>query len=89
MKPIKFKEANKNLLKPQNMTDEECSSLWVFTDGRECISCWKMSFKQRLSALIHGKVWLSVLSGHTQPPVWVDCAKTVFLKQKEGADNDT
>ena len=24
MKPIKFNEANKNLLKPQNMTDEEC-----------------------------------------------------------------
>ena len=23
MKPIKFEEANKNLLKPQNMTDEE------------------------------------------------------------------
>lgn len=82
MKPIKFAEANKNLLKPQNMTDEECSSLWVFTDGEQCISCWKMSFKQRLSALIHGKVWLSVLSGQTQPPVWVDCAKTVF-EQKE------
>ena len=82
MKPIKFAEANKNLLKPQNMTDEECSSLWVFTDGEQCISCWKMSFKQRLSALIHGKVWLSVLSGQTQPSVWVDCAKTVF-EQKE------
>ena len=89
MKPIKFKEANKNLLKPQDMTDEECSSLWVYTDGRECISCWKMNFRQRLSALIHGKVWLSVLSGYTQPPVWVDCAKTVFLEQKEGADNVT
>lgn len=28
MKPIRFKQANKNLLKPQSMTDEECSSLW-------------------------------------------------------------
>ena len=36
MKPIKFDEANKNLLKPQNMTDEECSSLWVFTDVQQC-----------------------------------------------------
>ncbi len=34
MKPIKFKEATKNLLKPENMTDEECSSLWVYNDGR-------------------------------------------------------
>lgn len=29
MKPIKFNEANRNLSKPENMTDEECSSLWV------------------------------------------------------------
>lgn len=25
--PIKFSEANKNLLKPDDMTDEECKSL--------------------------------------------------------------
>lgn len=80
MKPIKFDEANQCLFKPKNMTDEECSSLWVYADGMHNISCWKMSFRQRLSALIHGKVWLCVLSGKTQPPVWVDCAKTVFEK---------
>ena len=84
MKPIKFEEANKNLLKPNSMTDEECSSLWVYTNGYECISCWKLTLKQRLSALIFGKVWLSVLSGQTQPPVWLDCTKTVFVKPKKG-----
>lgn len=78
MKPIKFKEANKNLLKPTNMTDAECSSLWVYSDARECISCWHMSWKQRIKALLWGNVWLSVLSGNTQPPVWLDCDKTVF-----------
>ena len=36
MKPIKFEQANKNLLKPESMTDEECSSLWVYNEGREC-----------------------------------------------------
>ena len=56
MKAIKFKQANRNLLKPNSMTDEECKSLWVFTDNRECISCWKLSFKQRLSALFFGTV---------------------------------
>ena len=81
MKPIKFKEVNCNLEKPQNMTDEECLSLAVYTDGEQCISCWKMSFKQRISALIHGKVWLSVLSGQTQPPVWLDCTKTIFERE--------
>lgn len=78
MKPIEFKQANKNLLKPDSMTDEECSSLWVYTDGRQCMSCWKLSFKQRLSALIFGKVWMSILSGSTQPPVWLDCTREVF-----------
>lgn len=78
MNPIKFKEANKNLLKPNNMTDEECKSLWVYTDNQQCISCWKMTFKQRIKALLFGKVWLSVYSGQTQPPVWLDCDKTVF-----------
>ena len=81
MKPIKFKAANKNLLKPQSMTDEECSSLWVYTDGEQCISCWKMNWKQRIMALIFGRVWLSVLSGQTQPPVWVDWDKTVFKQE--------
>ena len=78
MTPIKVKQANKNLLKPHNMTAEECSSLWVYTDGKQCISCWKLSWKQRIKALLFGKVWLSVLSGGTQPPVWLDCDKTVF-----------
>ena len=78
MKPIKFAEANRELKKPADMTDEECKSLYVYTDGIDCISCWKMNFRQRLTALIFGKVWLSVHSGGTQPPVWLWCGKTVF-----------
>lgn len=79
--PSKFPEANRNLLKPDDMTDEECSSLWVYTDGRECVSCWKLNLRQRLTVLIHGTIWLGILSGKTQPPVWLDCDKTVFVKQ--------
>lgn len=81
MKPIKFKEATKNLLKPENMTDKECSSLWVYNDGRECVSCWRLTWKERIKALLFGKVWLGVLSGFTQPPVWMVCDKTVFTQE--------
>ena len=81
MKPIKFKEATKNLLKPENMTDEECSSLWVYNDGQECVSCWRLTWKERIKALLFGKVWLGVLSGFTQPPVWMVCDKTVFAQE--------
>lgn len=84
LQPTKFPEANKNLLKPDNMTDEECHSLWVNTDDVECISCWKLTLRQRLLVLLFGRIWLGVLSGSSQPPVWLDCDKTVFVKQKEG-----
>lgn len=82
MKPIKFEEANRNLTKPDGM-EAECGDLWIYTDGYRCISCWKLSWKQRIKALFGGKVWLCVLSGGTQPPVWLDCCKTVFVENKE------
>ena len=78
MLPIKFKEANKNLAKPKGMTDEECGSLWVFSDGKQCISCWKVPFWKRIKMLFHGKVWLSIRTGSTQPPCWIDVDSTVF-----------
>lgn len=81
LKPIEFPQANKTLVKPRTMFDYECGSLVVYTDGRQCISCWKMTFRQRLTALIFGRIWLSVLNGTTQPPVWVACSKTVFEKE--------
>ncbi len=76
--PNNFPEANRDLLKPDGMTDEECGSLPVYTDGRECVSLWRMSWRERLSALLFGRAWLFVLSGGTQPPVAMTVARTVF-----------
>lgn len=78
MKPIKFKQATKNLIKPSTMTDEECGSLWVYNDGMQSISCWKMTWKDRLKALFFGRIWLHVVSGDSQPPVLIQSEKTVF-----------
>lgn len=78
MKPIIFKESNKDLLKPQGMTDAECGSLPVFTDGQQCVSRWQLTWKERFQILFFGRIWLGVLSGQTQPPVWLDSQKTVF-----------
>ena len=78
MEPMKFEQANKNLLKPEGMTDEECGELPVFTDGTQCISLWKMSWRERLSALFFGKIWLFVHSGQTQPPVLLMAAREIF-----------
>lgn len=78
MRPVKFDEANKNLLKPPNMTNEECASLWVFTDGSQCVSRWRLSWRDRLRVLWFGHIWLSVHSGQTQPPVRLDADRTIF-----------
>lgn len=78
MTPQYFPEANIELKKPASMTDEECGSLWVSNDGEESISCWQLSWSERLQALIWGRIWLGVLSGRSQPPVRLWCMLTPF-----------
>ena len=80
MKQIHFKESNKDLLKPKGMTDKECGSLPIYTDGKTCVSCWKIPFWKRVKLLFHGNIWLGVMSGQTQPPVWMQSYKTHFIK---------
>lgn len=79
MKPIDFPQSTKVLQKPSTMSDNECSSLHVWNDGKQCVSCWKPTFKERMNVLFGGKVWLGVLSGKTQPPVFVS-GEMVFGK---------
>ena len=82
LKPIDFKESNKVLAKPDSMTDDECGDLFVFNDGKQTISCWKTPIWKRIRFLFHGKVWISVSFGESQPPIWVDVNETVFIKEK-------
>ena len=78
MKPIEFKEQTKILQKPASMTDDECIPLPVFNDKQCCISCWQPTWREKISILFYGKVWLSILSGNTQPPVWLRGYKRAF-----------
>lgn len=79
MKPIEFEQATKILSAPGGMTPGECGSLPVWSDGKELISCWRPSFKERLRILFTGKVWLSVLGGQTQPPVFLT-GEYIFIR---------
>lgn len=79
MKPTDFKQSTKVLQRPSTMAESECQSLPVWSDGKQCVSCWKLSFKERIKVLFHGKVWLGVLSGKTQPPVFLS-GESVFVK---------
>mgnify|MGYP006966148151 FL=1 len=81
MKPIDFKQSTKVLQRPSTMTESECQSLPVWCDGKQCVSCWKPTLKERLNILFRGKVWLGVLSGKTQPPVFV-AGESVFSRPR-------
>jgi|GEM_PF-2778285 len=72
--PIKFPEANAVLEKPANMTEEECHSLPILRKDGQCISMWKLSPEELVSVNITHCVCVGVLSGHTQPPIWVEGA---------------
>ena len=72
MKPVWFKFSNQTLQPSGQEYSENVESvapLSVWTDGAQCVSCWRMSLRERLSALLFGRVWLALLSGETQPPV--------------------
>ena len=83
MKPIDFKYANLTL-QPSGKTYSEhvtgVDPLPIFTNGEQCVSCWQMSWRERLSALFIGRVWLAVLSGGSQPPVRLVAEKSYLME---------
>lgn len=70
MKAIHFPEANSKLLAGEI---PDCDDLSVCKNGTEIISKWRMSWRERLSALFFGVTFVSVLARETSPPIttWV------------------
>lgn len=58
MTPINFKHVNMKWAENQ----DEYLTLPAYTDGRETISCWRLTFKDRIKALFLGKLWLRQLN---------------------------
>ena len=81
MKPEAFKHSN-NTLQPSGLTYSKnvigVEPLQIWTDGEQCVSCWRMSWRERLNALFFGRVWIASLSGKTQPPIYAEVAKEYF-----------
>lgn len=84
MKPKDFKGSNRVLTAPKGM--ENCGNLYVATDGKTCVSCWKLSLIERLRILIGKPMWLYIISGGTQPPVSLEVETPNWLDSfsKEG-----
>lgn len=84
MIPTAFPDQTTVLHANPNQTEidgQSVGELPIFTDGDKVISCWQMTFRERLAALFYGKIWLGIYSGRTQPPVWLSTGKTVFRSE--------
>jgi hypothetical protein len=68
MLPTDFKYRNLVLGKPKNMTDEECMSLPVWTNGNMYISKWKLNKEDLEMILQTGEIWFQVTSA-VHPPI--------------------
>ena len=61
MKPVKFKHQNVVFAKDQPEY-QPLPALRIDSPSGEVISCWKLSFKERIKVLLFGKIWLSLMS---------------------------
>jgi hypothetical protein len=81
MKPVSFAEQTKVLNANPNQLEIDglaVGGLPVFSDGEQCISCWRLNWWERLKVLLFGRVWLGIHMGATQPPVWLCAERSVF-----------
>jgi hypothetical protein len=61
MKPFKFKQCNVTFAKDQPEY-QQLPALKLDTPQGEVISCWKLSFVERITIIFTGKIWLQLLS---------------------------
>lgn len=61
MKPINFKEANVVFAKDQPEY-QPLPAYRIDSPKGEVVSCWKLSFRERLRLLFTGKLWIQLLS---------------------------
>jgi hypothetical protein len=61
MKPVEFKHQNIVFAKDQPEY-QPLSALRIDSPTGEVVSCWKLSFKERVKIVFTGRVWLSLMS---------------------------
>lgn len=61
MKPVEFKHQNIVFAKDQPEY-QPLPALKIDSPTGEVISCWKLSFKERVKIIFTGRVWLSLMS---------------------------
>lgn len=78
MEPQPFPQANKTWKAPPGM--ENCVDLETFSDGDVIVSHWKMTWRERFSALFFGRVWHYAWCARPAP-VGIMVRKSIFPKE--------
>lgn len=68
--PVQFAEANLVLTPPPG-EEESVVQLPVLRDNGVIVSCWRPSEAELAEIMRTGRIWLSVWSGASSPPVYV------------------
>lgn len=69
MKLVGFVQAN----------DGNC--IWTNPENpAQRIVCWEMTLRERLSALLFGRVWVSFMRKGETPPIWAACRRSMFKR---------
>lgn len=86
MEPVNFKEANITFAKNQ----PEYLPLPAFYDRNDphgtVVSCWRLTWRERLIALVRGRVYLSVLTFHSPLQPQRPSIEPPFETRKEAAN---
>jgi len=77
MNAIEFKEQNVVFAKDQLPYLPLPAMVDVNSDQGEIVTCWKLSFIERIIILFNGRIWLSMMTFHKPPtPVYMSTKKS-------------
>lgn len=68
---VEFAGANRRYTPPEGVSEEQCKTLHVFTNGACLVSCWRLSDEEIAEIIRSRRVFLSVWSAPTLFPVFV------------------
>jgi hypothetical protein len=90
--PIAFSESNGTLSggpAARYGTADDVLDLSVCRVDGQIISCWRLSWRERVEALLFGRVWLHVWSERTHAPVGLQAKRNIFTAAPAAEDGRT
>jgi len=83
MNGVYFKEVNVEYAKDQPEY-KTLPALRINSERGEVITCWGLSFKERLKVLFFGKIWLSLLSfNNPLTPIYMTTNKKEVINHEK------